>query len=296
MKITFLGTQAMQPTRERGLPAIHLSWENENCLIDCGEGTQRQMKIAGVKPTKLTRVFISHFHADHMLGLAGLIRNLGANEYKGTLELYGPKGLPAYFEHLMKSSAYTERVQTKLIEIKQGTILDTEKFTVEAHKLFHSIESFAFVIKEKPKRKINLSYTKRLGLIQHPLLGELQKGRDIEWKGKKVKADKATILVPGKKYVFIQDTRYHDSLAKFSENADLLVSESTFQDSEKEKAKEYKHMTASQAATIGKKAKVKKLILTHFSQRYEDLSEMKKEAKKIFPSVILAEDFMSVEV
>src|SRR3989344_8028188 len=111
MKITFLGTQAMQPTVKRGLPAIHLSWENENCLIDCGEGTQRQMKIAGIKPTKLTRIFISHFHADHMLGLAGLIRNLGANEYKGVLHIYGPKGLPVFFDHLLRSSLYIPKVK-----------------------------------------------------------------------------------------------------------------------------------------------------------------------------------------
>ncbi len=285
----------MQPTKERGLPAVHLSFESENFLIDCGEGTQRQMRIAGLKPTKLTRVFISHFHADHVLGLAGLMRNLAANDYKGTLEIYGPKGLPTYVEHLKKSSTYTEKLKLRLTEVKKGVIVDTEKFVVETFPLFHSIESLGFCIQEKQKRKINLEFTKKLGLVQHPLLGELQKGKNIVWKGKKVLVSKATFLVPGKKYVFIQDTGFNEKLISSAKEADLLVCESTFQESEKKKAEEYKHMTAHQAATIGKKAKVKKLILTHFSQRYEDLTEMEKEAKEVFKEVVLAKDFMSID-
>ena len=296
MKLVFLGTQGMQPTRDRGLPSMYLSLENENFLIDCGEGTQRQMRIAGLKPTKLTRILISHFHADHVLGLAGLIRNLSANEYKGTLCVYGPRGLLKYYEHLTKSSLYVERIKVKLLELKPGFVFETEKFTVECFQLFHSVESFGFIVKEKPRRKINLVYTKKLGLVQHPLLGDLQKGKDIVWNGKRVSVSKGTILVPGKKFVFIQDTAYNSKLVSFAKGADLLVSESTFQDSEKEKAKEYKHMTSSQAALVAKKAKVKQLVLTHFSQRYEDLSVMEAEAKKVFSEVMMAKDFLELDV
>ena len=296
MKLTFLGTQAMQPTKARGLSALQINLENEQFLIDCGEGTQRQMRIAEVKPTKLTRVLISHFHADHMLGLAGLLRNLSANDYSGALTIHGPKGLRTYITHLKKSSLYADRVKLKLKEIQPGLILNHERFTIEAFKLFHSVECYGFIIKEKPRRRINLEFTKKLGLIQHPLLGELQRGKDIMWQEKKVTVKKATFLVPGKKYVFIQDTGFNAKLMKYAKDADLLVCESTFMEKEKDKAKEYKHLTSIQAATIAKKAKVKKLILTHFSQRYEDVSEMEKEAKAIFPEVILAEDFMVVNV
>ena len=296
MKMTFLGTQAMQPTRERGLSSIHLTADSESWLIDCGEGTQRQMKIAGIKPTKLTKIFISHFHADHVLGLAGLMRNLSANEYKGVLHIYGPKGLPVFFDHLLRSSLYIPKVKVRLVEIKPGKIVETERLIVEAFRLFHSVESLGFVVQEKAKRKINPEVMRRIGLVQHPLLGELQRGKDIVWKGKKVSVKKATFLVAGRKYVFIQDTGFDKKLVKYAKGADLLVCESTFESKDEEKARECRHLTAGQAGMIAKKGKVKRLIVTHFSQRYADLSQMRKDARKAFPKAELAEDFMTVEV
>ncbi len=296
MKIVFLGTGAMQPTKERNLSAIYLNYESEHILFDCGEGTQRQMKIAGITPTKLTRVIISHFHADHVLGLGGLLRNLEANNYNKTLYLYGPKGLEKFFNNIINSAYHILNIKVKLIEINSGIIIDEQKFSIGAVPLKHSVPSYGFRFEEKPKRKINLEYLSKFGLKQDPILGELQRGKDISWKGKKITVKKATKLVKGKIVGLIFDTGVDKNCFKVAEDADLLIAESTFSEKEKEKAREYKHLTSADAAAIAKKSKSKKLILTHFSQRYKDVSELKKEAQKIFPNTTAAEDFLEVEV
>ncbi len=296
MKITFLGTASMQPTKERNLTSIHLNYDSENILFDCGEGTQRQMKIAGIKATRLTRVIISHFHADHILGLGGLLRNLEVNSYNQTLYIYGPKGLETFYHNITNSAHYHGKIKVKLIEIKPGVVVETDKFLIEAISLAHSVPSYAFVLKEKDKRKINIDYLKKFGLTQHPILGELQKGKDIVWEGKKITVKNATKLIKGKKVSFIFDTGYCENAVKAAKDADLVICESTFSVNEKDKAREYKHLCTEDAARIAKKAKAQKLILTHFSQRYKDESELKKEAQKIFKNVECAHDFFEVKV
>ena len=296
MKIIFLGTGSMQPTRERNLSSIYINHDSEHFLVDCGEGTQRQMKIAEIRPTKITKVLISHFHADHVLGLGGLLRNLDANQYNGILEIYGPEGLKKFFNNIVHSAYYGDGVNIKLIEFNEGIIIDTQKLIVESVKLNHSVPSYGFIFKEKDKRKIDVNYTSKFGLTMHPLLGELQKGKDITYKGKKITVEKATKLVKGKKLGIILDTAPCNNCIKIAKDADILISESTFSESEKEKAKEYKHLTAKQAAEIAKKGKSKILILTHFSQRYKDISELKKEAHSVFKNVEAAEDFKEFEI
>ncbi len=296
MKVVFLGTGAMQPTRERNLSAIYLNYESEHILFDCGEGTQRQMKIAEISPTKITRIIISHFHADHVLGLGGLLRNLEANDYNKPLYIYGPKGLEKFFNNIVNSAYHNLSIKVKLVEFKAGVIIDEQKFKIEAIQLDHSVPSFGFRFEEKAKRKINLEYLSKFGLKQHPLLGELQRGKDIVWNDKKITAKKATKIVKGKVVGLIFDTGFTENCIKVAKDADLLISESTFSVKEKLKAKEYKHLTTGDAAKIAKKAKVKKLILTHFSQRYNNLDELKKEAQKIFHNTTCANDFMKVEV
>ncbi len=296
MELVFLGTQGMQPTKERGLPAVFVSVFADKWLVDCGEGTQRQMRIAELRPTQLTKVFVSHAHGDHIYGLGGIIRNMVANEYKGTLEVYGPKGIKQYYEHMVRASAFPGGLDVKCIEVKKGIIFENEKYKVEVGELAHSIASYGVSFIEKPRRKMNLEYLKKIGLTQHPLLGDLQRGKDIMWEGKKITVEKATYMVPGKKLTIVHDTLLHQRCIDLAKDADVLVCESTFAESEVEKAKEYKHLTASQAALIAKKAKAKALILTHFSQRYKDVSVMQKEAAKVFKKVQCAEDFMKVSV
>lgn len=295
--ITFLGTSGMQPTKERALPSIHLAYRDENLLLDCGEGTQRQMRIANLKPTRLTKILITHNHADHLLGLAGLIRNLVANEFRGVLEIYGPKNIDYYLKNLINCTIPPNiAFNIKLAIVKEGTIFENSYFKIEASRLKHTAECYGYSIIEKDRRKINLAYLKKFNLVQHPILGKLQKGEDIIWQNKKITAAKATTIVKGKKLAYATDTAFCMEAVELAKNADLLISESTFADEQKEEADSYLHMTASSAAKIAKKAKAKQLILTHISQRYKDSKILEKEAKKIFKNVKIAEDFLKVEI
>ncbi|MBS3155041.1 ribonuclease Z [Candidatus Woesearchaeota archaeon] len=295
MKITFLGTSAMQPTKERNLSAILLNYENENILVDCGEGTQRQFRLIDLKPTKITKILISHMHGDHIFGLPGLIQNLEVNNYNGMLEIYGPKGIKEFFNFLFKLGVF-KKLKYKIIEIKEGIICKEKNFMIKASKLNHYGLCYGFEFLEKDKRKINLDYLKKFGLKQHPIIKNLQQGKSIIWEKKKIDVNKATTLIKGKKIAFVLDTVYCNNCLKLAKDADLVISEATFTDDLREKAKEYKHLTAKQAAEIAKKSKAKKLVLTHFSQRYKDINDVLKEAKSVFKETICAEDFLEINL
>ncbi|MBS3143404.1 ribonuclease Z [Candidatus Woesearchaeota archaeon] len=294
MEIIFLGTSGMHPTKERNLFSVLVRYKSENILIDCGEGTQRQMRIIGLKTPKISRIFLTHLHGDHINGLPGLIQNLQANQYSKGLDIYGPTGTRELMKHILEITRF--RIKINVHEIVSGVVYKDEDFHVEAIELKHSIKVYGYSIIENDKRRINLDYLKKFNLKKHILLGDLQKGKDIVYEGKKIKAKDATILVKGKKLTLITDTVYCDNCVKLSKDADLLVSECTYSDKLKDLAKERKHLTAVDAATIAKKAKVKKLIITHFSQRYNDLSILLKEANKVFKNTYVAKDFMKIKI
>ena len=157
MEITFLGTSAMQPTKERNLSAILLSYKNENILVDCGEGTQRQFRLIDLKPTKITKILITHLHGDHIFGLPGLMQNLEVNNYNGLLEIYGPKGTAEFFNFLFKLGVFI-KLRYKITEIKDGVICDKKDFLIRAKKLEHGKLCYGYEFIEKDRRKINLNY------------------------------------------------------------------------------------------------------------------------------------------
>lgn len=286
----------MIPTAERNHSAILLSYKTENILIDCGEGTQRQLRLAKISPCKITKILISHWHGDHILGIPGLIQNLGAHQYRKTLEIYGPKGTKKYLKNLLAGVVFQNKIKIQVKEISSGTFYKDSEFTLSALKLKHTIPCLGYIFQEKDRLKINLKYLIKFSLTRHPLLGKLQKGKSISYKGKKISVKKATIPIKGKKITFIMDTAPMPSINKLAKNSDLLITESTWTSNLESQVKKRKHLTAQLAAKIAKKAKVKKLILTHFSQRYKDLDDIEKEAKKEFKNTVLAKDFMVVEV
>ena len=294
MEIVFLGTSGMHPTKERNLFSVLFRYKSENILIDCGEGTQRQLRIMDIASTKITRIFLTHLHGDHINGLPGLLQNLQANQYTKDLEIYGPVGLKTLMKHIYGITGF--RLKFKVHEIKSGTIFKNKDFYVEAKELKHSIKVFGYSFIEYDKRKIDLKYLKKFKLKKHVLLGDLQKGKDIVFEGKKIKVKNATSLIKGKKVSLITDTMYCDACIKLSKDSDVLICESTFGGEFKDKAKEYKHLTVVDAANIAKKSKSKKLIITHFSQRYMKVNVLLKEGKKIFKNTIDAKDFMKVSI
>jgi ribonuclease Z len=294
MEVVFLGTSGMHPTKERNLFSVLVRYKSENILIDCGEGTQRQLRMIDISSTKITKIFLTHLHGDHINGLPGLLQNLQANQYNKELEIYGPEGLKKLMHHIFEIAGL--RMRVKINEIKSGIIFKDKSFYIEAKELKHSAKVYGYSFIENDKRKVNLSYLKKFNLSKHVLIGDLQRGKDIVYENKKIKSKDATTLVKGKKLTLITDTVYCDNCIKLAKNSDLLICESTFDKSFKDKAREYKHLTADDAANIAKKSKSKKLVLTHFSQRYNDTKRLVKEAKKIFNNTIDAKDFMKVEI
>ena len=295
MKITFLGTAAMVPTRERNHPGVLLQYKKENILFDCGENIQRQLTINGFSSAKITKVLITHWHGDHSLGLPGLIQSMASHHYEKILEIFGPEQSKNFVERMISAFLLKEKIRYDVQEVNK-VFYETDDFMLEATKVKHTSPCLAFAFIEKPKRKVNITYLKKYNLKNDPIIGKLQKGQDIIYKGKKIKAKDATTLIPGKKIVYITDTIYNEACIKAAKNADILICESTYTSNLKEKAHEYLHLTAREAAIIAKKAKAKKLVLTHFSQRYKNPSIFEKEAKQVFKNTILAKDFMTMEL
>jgi len=294
MKITFLGTSAMLPTKERNTNAVFISYNNEGILLDCGEGTQKQLRVIGISPTKVTKLLITHWHGDHVLGIPGLIQSLGTSNYTKKLEIYGPKGSRNFFKNMISGLIFKSNINYEINEIEEGKFFENNDFYLSSYEVNHSVNCLSYSLIEKDKLKINIDYVKKFGLKQHPLLGELQHGKDIKFQGKLITAKKGTFLKKGKKIAFIMDTAYDNKLVKIADNSDLLVCESTWL--EKDRLEDYKHLSAKDAGIVAKKSKVKKLILTHFSQRYKDSNESLKEAKKEFKNTEAAYDLMSFEI
>ncbi|MCL6500453.1 MAG: ribonuclease Z [Candidatus Pacearchaeota archaeon] len=297
MELTILGTSEATPTAERSQLAMLLTYKNENILVDCGEGTQRQFKIAKLNPLKITRVLVTHWHGDHVLGLPGLLQTLALNNYNRTLHVYGPKGTKKFFSLLLRTFVFREKIKAEIHEInKDEKIVETKDFYIEAFRMRHFTPCLAYRFVEKDKRRIKIDFIKKIGLKPGPLLGKLQDGKTILFKNKKISPKEATYTQKGSKIAFIIDTLYNEKCVKASRDVDLLVSEATFLESEHlDKAKERGHLTAKQAATIAKKSRAKKLLLTHLSQRYaKNPKVILEEAKKTFKNTELAEDFMKI--
>ncbi len=296
MQITFLGTSSMVPTKERNQVAIFLSYGSEGILFDCGEGTQRQFKIAGISLTKVTKILISHWHSDHVLGLPGLIQSLSAMEYSDVLEIYGPVGTKKRIDKMFEAFVFDRQIKLKISEVKNGLFFENKEFQLEAHPLEHGMDTLGYIFIEKDKRRIDLKKVKKIGIPEGPLLGKLQQGESIQHKGKKIHPDDTTFIENGKKVAYVADTSLCDNCYRIADNADLLICESTYSSKLAVKGEEYGHMTARQAAQVANKSGAKKLVLIHFSARYKNTQELEEDARDIFDNVICANDFMKIEL
>ena len=296
MQILFLGTSSMVPTKERNQSGILISYGAEGILIDCGEGMQRQLKIAGIKLTKITKSLISHWHGDHVLGLPGLIQSMSATGYEKTLRIYGPVGTKRFMKKMFEVFLFDRKMNIEVYEVKKGKFFVGDELILEAEPLDHNIETLGYNVIEKDKRKINLKFIKKIGIPECPLLGELQDGKSIMWKGKKIDVNKATNTVKGKKITVISDTVPCKEADALAENSDLLICESTYASNLENKGEEYGHMTAKQAAELANRSNTKKLVLTHFSARYKSTHELEEDARNFFDDVLCAKDFMKINL
>jgi ribonuclease Z len=300
LQVIFLGTAASIPTPARALPSVVVKRKNEVFMFDCGEGVQRQMIKARVGFHKKMKIFISHMHGDHVLGLPGLLQTMSLLDRTRKLEVYGPVGIPAFIEAIQQTVQFvlTFPVQIHQIEEK-GVIYDEEEYQIDATLTDHAVPSIAYALIEKPRPgRFNPEKAQMLGIPEGPLWSKLQHGE-------KVKTSTGNIVKPeevvgpsrlGIKIAYSGDTRPTRSLVELSENADLLIHEATLEDELLKKAQEDGHSTPSQAAEVARRARVKMLILTHLSSRYKDAQILLEQARKIFPNTDVAEDFMTIEL
>jgi ribonuclease Z len=296
MEITFLGTASHMPTAKRNHTGILVTLSAENILIDCGEGIQRQFRIANLNPCKLTHLLITHWHGDHTLGIAGLLQTLAMSEYQKKLKIFGPKGTKEKFQLLEKLYGKL-KINYEIKEISSGIISKEKDFEIESKPMDHNAPSNAYSISIKEKLRLDKSKLKKLKLPNSPIIKNLQEGKDIVHNGKKIKSRDVTYLQKGKKLTIIMDTSPNQNAIAIAKNSDVLICESSFLSTEEQKANEYKHMTAKAAAEIAKKSNSKKLILTHISQRYKNESKpLVEEAQKIFKNVLTPKDFDKVSV
>ena len=296
IEVIFLGTSSMVPTKERNQSGVLINYGTQGILVDCGEGIQRQLKMANVPITKITKVLITHWHGDHTLGLPGLIQSLGASEYNKKLEIYGPKGTKGYMDYMFKAFVMDRRIEMEVYEIAEGRFFENSEFILEAYALEHGIETLGYNFVEQDKRRMIMTKIKKLGLLEGPLLGKLQDGKDIVYKNNKIKSEEVTKLIKGKKISVVADTSLCDNCYNLSQDADLLICESTYSSNLEQKGEDYKHLTSKQAALIASKSNVKKLVLTHFSARYKSTLELNDDARNYFDNTVCAYDLMKISL
>ena len=298
MKLVFLGTSAAQPTEKRGLSCICLEKEGEILMFDAGEAAQIAYMKSGLGWNKKMKLFVTHLHGDHCVGILGLLQTMSMQNRTESLEIFGPKGIDEFLAANIKVLNFGLPFSILININSEGKIFENKKYMIHTAKANHSITAFSYLFDEKDKPgRFNVAEAKELGIPEGELWNKLQNGEEIEHNGEKIKPEQVLgEKRPGKKIGISGDTMPTKKLEEFFQGCDYLVFDSTFIEKEKERALDTCHSTAKQAAELGKNAKVKNLILTHFSARYKDEIEHKSEAEKIHDSVITAKDLLEVEI
>lgn len=297
MELIFLGTSSAIPTSHRSHSAIALKAFGEIMLLDCGEGTQLQMSKSKISPMKITKIFLTHFHGDHILGLPGIIQSMAFRGRKEPLHIFGPKGLIPLINNVRNFGYYSLTFEIYMHEISEGTILEEENYKISCCPMKHSVLNFAYKIEEKRRPKFIKEKALSLGVKPGPDFGKLQQGIPVDVENRTIMPHQVLGEErKGRIIVYSGDTSPTEQMVKFAEGADILIHESTFEGTYEDKSYETGHSTSKQAAQIAKKANVKKLFLTHISTRYKKSNSLEAEAREIFKNSEVAEDFMHVEV
>jgi ribonuclease Z len=299
LTITFLGTSAARPTVERGVSCIAIEREGEALLFECGEGTQRQMMRYGVS-FALREIFVTHYHADHFLGVIGLVRTLGLQGREEPLHLYGPPGAKRYLGDAVSLGVERSPFAIDITELQPGDVLQRAAYDIEVVAVEHGRNAVGYALREHARLgRFNPERARELGVPEGPLWGRLHRGETVQLESARSVSPSDLVGPPraGRLVVYSGDTRPCPSVVEAADGADVLIHEATFSEDEKDRAKETDHSTALEAAQVALAARARQLVLTHLSARYSAASEvLLDEARQVFPATAVARDGMVIEV
>ncbi|HET7791679.1 MAG TPA: ribonuclease Z [Gemmatimonadales bacterium] len=305
LSVTFLGTSAARPTVERNVSSLALQREGETMLFDCGEGTQRQMMRYGVS-FALSEIFFTHFHADHFLGLIGLLRTLGLEKRETPVVLYGPKGAKKILSQAISLGVERVPFGIEVVEVKPGDAIgergkgSREGYEIRAFATEHGGGSVGYLLAEHQRLgRFDPEKARALGIPEGPMWGRLHKGEPVALENGRTIQPSELVGAPrpGRRVAITGDTRPCAAVVDGAAGADLLVHEATFGEEERDRAKETGHSTAKEAAQVALAARARRLVLTHLSARYSiSAEELAKEAKEVFPETLVAKDGLTVDV
>jgi ribonuclease Z len=303
MKVIPLGTSSGKPTLRRNVSALAVAREGEWLLFDCGEGTQMQIARARLNPSRLTAIFITHLHGDHFNGVAGLLSTMGLDKRVRPLTLTGPPGMREYLDTLARLKILYVNYPLEVRELsglrEVTTVYDADEYTVSAHPLDHRIYALGYRVQEKPRPgRFNLERARELGVPEGPLFRRLQMGEAVQLRDGRV-IQSADVVGPpraGKSVAYCTDTRPFAGTVKLARGVDLLIHEATFTEELVSEARDFGHSTAAQAAHIAAEADAQRLLITHFSTRYPDVTPLYEEAIAVFPNTVIAQELIEFEV
>lgn len=305
LSVTFLGTSAARPTVERNVSGVAVVREGETLLFECGEGTQRQMMRYGVS-FALSEIFFTHFHADHFLGVIGLVRTLGLQTRAEPMRFYGPKGAKKLLMQALELGVERVPFEIDIREVRPGEVLEVgggagkNEYEIRVFATEHGGGSVGYALREHERRgRFDVEKARAAGIPEGPLWGKLTKGESVGLPDGRTVGPESFVgpKRPGRLIVFTGDTRPCASVVDAAQGADLLIHEATFGEEEKDRAKETGHSTAREAAQVALAAKARRLVLSHVSARYSiSAEELVKEARDVFKETVVAKDGLTIEV
>jgi len=298
MRIVFLGTGGTYPSKVRNVTSIAVQLPGEVLLFDCGEGTQRQLMSSTVSFMKISKIFVSHLHADHFLGLPGLIQSMSLNGREDPLYVFGPVGTVRNMRMMLSLGYFKSGFEVIAKDLRPGAAIECDGYRVLSASAEHTIPALAYAIEEHPRvGRFDLKKARALGIPEGPLFRRLQEGKPVTVDGRKIAPEMVLGPArPGRKVVYSGDTRPSKEIVRMAKNADVLIHDCTLDSSHIGLARGFGHSTAAQAARVAKRANAGMLFLVHMSPRYEDTAVLEREARAVFRNTVAAKDLMEYPV
>jgi ribonuclease Z len=299
--VIFLGTSAMAPTCERNVQSIAIEQKGSLTLVDCGEGTLRQMGVAGLAPARVSTILITHWHWDHVGGVVGVLQSAASGANRRHIAVYGPVGTRQRLAHLQSALEGELAWSAEVVDLDPGSgpgqpFFTTERVDIRCAAMSHGCPTMGYSFTEADRYQVNPERAEKLGLATGPKVGELIRQGRVEVGNRIVRREDCCTLQPGARLAIIPDTAPNDNIAVLAAAADLMICEATYASEHATRAQANLHMTATQAAKEAARAGARRLLLTHFSARYAKVDSLVNEARAVFPETAPASDFLTIQM